>query len=317
VLITRWEPKATGTVVDGEFRGFGHAFEKEFTKYTKGLELSTGHHRICRYKFSGLNVLCRFSADAFLGSKKGPIAAGEESQEVVEMVASVPPVVIPGKKAPRVAWRPKQTHLNLLDDPLPGDESEGQAGDAQNHTQKSLASPIYIPPRQLTNPDDLADILSNVSLQAPESPKRFPAPTPTETPLELISGGVLMPQHRVLEIKTRSANCPIDLTDQIPQLWFSATCNLYVGYHQRGMFTRVDTEVMDAFSLEKWERENQDDLLKMGSLLNRIVEIARGVAGGRAQVACIKGELKIYGIAKEEVVLGTLPAEIRKRWESR
>ena len=74
---------------------------------------------------------------------------------------------------------------------------------------------------------------------------------------------------------------------------------------------------MDAISLGKWEGENQGDLLKMGRLLNRIVEIARGVEGGRAQVACINGELKVYGIAQEEVVVGALPAEIRKQWQSK
>ncbi|RPA74636.1 hypothetical protein BJ508DRAFT_366106 [Ascobolus immersus RN42] len=62
-LFTRNEVKTTD-YFRGD-RGYGFAFEKEFTCWPKGLEDSTGHHRVVKYNLCGsLGIMMRFEADA-------------------------------------------------------------------------------------------------------------------------------------------------------------------------------------------------------------------------------------------------------------
>lgn len=63
-LFTRVENKTTDTIRG--FRGFGHSFEKT---YTKGLPGSTGHHRIVHYHFGGMKCLVRHETDGYIDNK--------------------------------------------------------------------------------------------------------------------------------------------------------------------------------------------------------------------------------------------------------
>lgn len=60
-----------------EFRGFGHEFEKKYTK--SSLKGSTGHHRIISYQFGGLNLVVRHETDGYVGTTAG--TASLSSQE--------------------------------------------------------------------------------------------------------------------------------------------------------------------------------------------------------------------------------------------
>ena len=64
VLFTRIEEK-TKEVIRG-FRGYGHNFEKAFTKAPSG---STGHHRIVGYNFGALKCLVRHETDGYVANK--------------------------------------------------------------------------------------------------------------------------------------------------------------------------------------------------------------------------------------------------------
>ncbi|KAF2182273.1 hypothetical protein K469DRAFT_790384 [Zopfia rhizophila CBS 207.26] len=44
--------------------GYGHNFEKAFTKDMEGLEES-GHHRVIRYYMGDFNCVVRFEVDAY------------------------------------------------------------------------------------------------------------------------------------------------------------------------------------------------------------------------------------------------------------
>lgn len=63
MLFTRWE-KSSKENIQG-FHGFGHEFEKKFTKFPKSLEKSTGHHRIIEYQLGSITVLLRFEVDGY------------------------------------------------------------------------------------------------------------------------------------------------------------------------------------------------------------------------------------------------------------
>ncbi|KAM0452072.1 hypothetical protein ACHAPV_009696 [Trichoderma viride] len=66
-VFTRVEIKTKDIIRD--FRGFGHNFEKA---YTKGIPGSTGHHRIVHYLFGGMKCLIRHETDGYIDSKVNP-----------------------------------------------------------------------------------------------------------------------------------------------------------------------------------------------------------------------------------------------------
>ncbi|KAK1236909.1 hypothetical protein MKX08_007857 [Trichoderma sp. CBMAI-0020] len=66
-VFTRVEIKTKDIIQD--FRGFGHNFEKA---YTKGIPGSTGHHRIVQYLFGGMKCLIRHETDGHIESKVDP-----------------------------------------------------------------------------------------------------------------------------------------------------------------------------------------------------------------------------------------------------
>lgn len=68
-LFTRTEESTSEYVTT--FRGFGHEFEKAYTKWPTGMENSTSNHRIVQYDFCGIRCIVRFEIDASTGDAVG------------------------------------------------------------------------------------------------------------------------------------------------------------------------------------------------------------------------------------------------------
>lgn len=79
-VFTRVEIKSKDIIQD--FRGFGHNFEKA---YTKGLPGSTGHHRIVHYLFGGIKCLIRYETDGYIDSKTN----SDSTAKAVDVVDNV------------------------------------------------------------------------------------------------------------------------------------------------------------------------------------------------------------------------------------
>lgn len=60
--------KKTTEFID-EFRGFGHTFPEEYTRWDGTVKGSSSHHRIAEYEFAGLKYLLRFESDGYLAEK--------------------------------------------------------------------------------------------------------------------------------------------------------------------------------------------------------------------------------------------------------
>ena len=65
-LLARMERQTRETIPPGTFQGYRQAFEEAYTKVSVSAKSSTSHHRICQYKFGGLNFLVRCAFDAYL-----------------------------------------------------------------------------------------------------------------------------------------------------------------------------------------------------------------------------------------------------------
>ncbi|KAI1303870.1 geranylgeranyl pyrophosphate synthetase [Xylaria venustula] len=64
VILSRIETKTSETIAPHEFKGFGHEYEKAYTRCQ--LRNSTGYHRIVSYRFGGLNFIIRHEVDGYV-----------------------------------------------------------------------------------------------------------------------------------------------------------------------------------------------------------------------------------------------------------
>lgn len=63
-ILSRDETATYAVIGPGEFRGFGHEFEKAYT--ISQVKDSTGHHRIISYRLGGLSFLVRHETDGYV-----------------------------------------------------------------------------------------------------------------------------------------------------------------------------------------------------------------------------------------------------------
>ncbi|KAG8158643.1 hypothetical protein KVR01_011765 [Diaporthe batatas] len=90
VILARDEAKVEEFVGAGVFRGFGHEFEKKYTRAQ--LRGATGHHRIISYRFGDMNFLIRHETDGFVRAdlKSAPAdAQAREQEKLLDELASL------------------------------------------------------------------------------------------------------------------------------------------------------------------------------------------------------------------------------------
>ncbi|KAI1503742.1 hypothetical protein F5X99DRAFT_374309 [Biscogniauxia marginata] len=76
VIFSREETATKEIIQPHEFKGFGHEFEKAYTKYQ--ISDSTGHHRIVSYRFGGLTFIVRYEVDGYLEGNSGAASSSKE-----------------------------------------------------------------------------------------------------------------------------------------------------------------------------------------------------------------------------------------------
>ncbi|CAG8972944.1 hypothetical protein HYALB_00001364 [Hymenoscyphus albidus] len=65
-IFCREETRTYEDIGPHDFRGYGHEFEKAYTK--NEIEESTGHHRVISYRFGNLNIIVRHETDGIFES---------------------------------------------------------------------------------------------------------------------------------------------------------------------------------------------------------------------------------------------------------
>ncbi|KAI0460044.1 hypothetical protein F5B21DRAFT_127983 [Xylaria acuta] len=82
-LFLRIEESNQIHILPGEFRGFGHEFEKMYTR--DQIDGSTGHHRMVSYSFGGMSFLVRHETDGYVGGDVIPRLPGIEENQADEL----------------------------------------------------------------------------------------------------------------------------------------------------------------------------------------------------------------------------------------
>lgn len=86
VIFCRQETKDQEFIGPNDFRGYGHEFEKAYTRCD--ITESTGHHRIIEYQFCGLAVIIRHEVDGFDGARDISQGANSDS-DLLEKLAGL------------------------------------------------------------------------------------------------------------------------------------------------------------------------------------------------------------------------------------
>lgn len=72
--------KNTTEVIDG-FRGFGHTFPEEFTRWDSEVKGSSSHHRVAEFAFGNMKYLLRFESDCYLAEKAAGVKKAPPAQQ--------------------------------------------------------------------------------------------------------------------------------------------------------------------------------------------------------------------------------------------
>lgn len=94
--------------------------------------------------------------------------------------------------------------------------------------------------------------------------------------LSVQSGGSLVDQSRLFDLKTRSAlkrNEDI-LEEQLPRLWARQIPNFIVAYHNKGQFDDIEVHHISD-KVKEWENDHRKDLSRLAALVHRIVDLLR------------------------------------------
>ena len=66
MFFTRWEVNVVQIITGSYNSGYGHEFERAFTRFDGELRQSMNHQRIVRYNLGGIECLVRFEVDAYI-----------------------------------------------------------------------------------------------------------------------------------------------------------------------------------------------------------------------------------------------------------
>lgn len=137
--------------------------------------------------------------------------------------------------------------------------------------------------------------------------------------LKLVSGGNVVPQEAILEIKTRSVRKQLTLEQvldgEIGRLWVRQVMNFVLAYHSNGVFN--DVQVHDVRNqVDDWEASHQDDVRLVSALLAKIVSFARKDPSRRFEVCySVQGQLEFRHVGGE--FPNALPDDMMRLWAPR
>ncbi|KAL4931844.1 uncharacterized protein BDV17DRAFT_288430 [Aspergillus undulatus] len=143
-----------------------------------------------------------------------------------------------------------------------------------------------------------------------------PAPSDGKPGLTVETGGEIVPQSAIFDLKTRTARKEYTdvLRAELPRLWLAQIPNFVVGFHNSGVFRDVRVKDVRA-EVSQWEREHKGDLKKLAALLKMLVAFAHGQPDGRFEVVSEGGE---HGELELREVSGDvnccISEAMRKRW---
>ncbi|MCJ1474345.1 hypothetical protein MMC13_003003 [Lambiella insularis] len=110
VIFIRKELSTRDPIPPGEFRGYRQSFEEAYTKLPMSAKGSTSHNRIFRYSLSGVQMVVRSAADAYIERIGIPSGKKKEEADLVNILKAA----TLGKKGPSVTITPTAPGLKVV-----------------------------------------------------------------------------------------------------------------------------------------------------------------------------------------------------------
>ena len=130
------------------------------------------------------------------------------------------------------------------------------------------------------------------------------------------SGGKLIPQHAIFELKTRGAQKKGEdqIADHLPRMWTAQISFFVLAFHEWGLFKPEDIKIRDVRGdVASWQDENQELLRRFSTLLEKLVSMARDPQIGKYEV-CLQ-QAGILEIRKQGgIVPSPLPSPLTWIW---
>jgi hypothetical protein len=130
------------------------------------------------------------------------------------------------------------------------------------------------------------------------------------------SGGRLIPQNAIFELKTRGAHKKDEdqMTDHLPRMWTAQIPFFILAFHHYGLFKPEDIAVRDVRGdVAAWQDENQKLLRRFSALLDKLVAMARDPDIGKYEV-CLQ-QAGVLEIRKQGgTVSSPLPSPLTWIW---
>ena len=135
--------------------------------------------------------------------------------------------------------------------------------------------------------------------------------------LKVTRGEGSVPQSAVFDLKTRSIkrkHLDTTIADQVPRLWIRQIPSFVLAYHDFGLFRSEEVTVRDVKSeVAKWERDHNQDIRKLISLIEKIADVVKATPGRKLEVRYQNGS----GLELREQVEGVasvLPNDLASQW---
>ncbi|KAK4175048.1 hypothetical protein QBC36DRAFT_30004 [Triangularia setosa] len=136
----------------------------------------------------------------------------------------------------------------------------------------------------IDNQASLADLFSQTNMGLASKP----AALPSDSTINVKSGGELIPQARVFDLKTRSIyskDKKDHFAEELPRLWISQIPTFILAFHTQGLFKERDIQIRDVREdVQRWEEDHQSELAQLASLIDRIVEIVPDMADRKMEL---------------------------------
>ncbi|KAG6132419.1 hypothetical protein E4U38_003388 [Claviceps purpurea] len=146
------------------------------------------------------------------------------------------------------------------------------------------------------------------------SSSRRAQPTKKNSPqnVTVLHKGKIIPLESTLEIKTCNKRRLLQFRHVASQLWVSQTPQLVRAYYVEGRFSQPQVEDVGE-EIQKWERDNQKNLMILGALIQEIIRVMKGCGG--------RGMLR-YDVASASLIISSdkdqsdmLPKDLYSKWD--
>ena len=278
LFISKWngDPSLSSSM------GHGAGFERKTCRYPYDdndvmLRVSASHHRVLRYRFSGLDCVVQSEVDAYYcDCDHSPPAVSRAVATPLSRTPTSPLENDAGTWTTATRRRRRSSTASFRapsSPPLSSPSSSSSRSPRLRH--KAAPSPSTSPTSifkfsslPLDDPGHSPSYTSSHSHHPSAPSNSSSSSTPT---LRIHHLGRDIPSPCLLEVKTASSSAPVTFAPDA-QLYFSRRKKLYTARHKAGVFHPDGATLQEdkGADLEAWEGENQAVLGKMGALLRML-----------------------------------------------